>query len=810
MKFLVFAIFFFIPAYLFSQENDTLKKIKAVRALTAVKIDGEISEPAWQTAAKVEDMVEQRPQFGRVEDFSTRTTFFLMYDDNAVYVAGICRESRDSIASELVGRDQVGINDFAGLMIDTYRDQINGVGFYVTALGEQYDCKYSLGNEDGSWSAVFKTATKINSEGWTFEMEIPYSALRFSQQQEQNWGINFIRRRTRSGRQVSWSPINPEKFGIMSQTGLWTGIKNIKSPLRLSFSPYFSSYISNSPNATGGKTNTTSVNGGMDVKYGVSKGFTLDMTLIPDFGQVQSDNQVLNLSPFEVRYNEYRAFFTEGTELFNKGNFFYSRRIGGAPVNFSKLSASLDTGAILLENPLETKLINATKFSGRTGNGLGIGIFNAVTRPQHAKLSTPEGYIFKVETNPLTNYNIIALDQTMKNNSSVSLLNTSVIRNGATYDANVTAAIWDLYDKKVNWNFWGKYAHSYLSGSNLPENASGNLSELNFGKFRGPLNFEIHRYFADHDYEQNDMGYFSNNNYVRYGANVWYKWNKPRLFYNRLTFSLNTNYVQQYFPRRYQSKSISMYLNGQHKKLWSFGIDADIQAEQQDFYEPRRAGHFFSTPGSWKVGAFYNSNSAPKYNFNWSGGVRISGKYNSLLYDSYFYNRYRFNDKLTVSLDTYLANHINNTGYAYTPGGQSDSIIFGLRNRKTIENTFNVKYNFNIKMGLTFRARHYWSNVRYKNFFTLQEDGNLKPFEAAGSVAVDNNVNFFNIDMIYTWQFAQGSFINLSWKNAAEIFDRNIHTKYFSNVRNIINEPHQNVLSFKIIYYLDYLTLKRG
>ncbi len=810
MKLIFSLIFFSVTAVTtFSQEKDTMKFIPAVRAALPVTIDGDVSDAAWSTASRIEDMVEQRPTFGRLEDENSRTTFLIMYNDDAVYVAGICREPKDSIASELVGRDVIGINDFAGVMIDTYRDQINGVGFYVTVLGEQYDCKYSLGNEDGSWSAVFRTATKRTSEGWTFEMMIPYSALRFSEQPQQNWGINFVRRRTVSGRQVSWNPIDPNKFGIMSQTGLWSGIRDIKAPLRLSFSPYFSSYLSNNPKADG-NSNTTSVNGGMDVKYGVSRGFTLDMTLIPDFGQVQSDNQVLNLSPFEVRYNEYRAFFTEGTELFNKGNFFYSRRIGGLPVNFNKPYSALDTGSVLLENPLETKLINATKFSGRTQKGLGIGIFNAVTRPQFARLSSPDGKPFKIETDPLTNYNIIALDKTMKNNSSVSLLNTSVIRNGSTYDANVTAAMWDLYDKNVNWNFWGKFAHSYLSGQSLVKNVSGNLAELNFGKFRGPLNFEVNRHFADETYEQNDLGYFNNNNFIRYSANVWYKWNKPKSFYNRLTASLNTSYIQQHLPRRYQSKSVSFYVNGQHKKLWTFGLDVNYTPDQQDFYEPRKKGALFRIPSSWKIGGFYNSNSAFRYSLSWTGGARVSREYNSLLYDSYLYNRYRFNDKLTISLDTYIAKQTNGTGYAYTPAAPGDSVVFGLRNRKTVENTFNVKYNFNIKMGLTFRARHYWSSVHYKDYFTLQPDGELKPFDGPSTVNADNNANFFNIDMIYTWQFAQGSFINISWKNAAELFGGNATSEYFSNVKNIVREPHQNVLSFKIIYYLDYLTLKRN
>src|SRR5258705_10304557 len=163
------------------------------------------------------------------------------------------------------------------------------------------------------------------------------------------------------------------------------GIKYIKPPLRLSFSPYFSSYVNNYPyNTPGIKNTTTSLNGGMDVKYGINDAFTLDMTLIPDFGQVQSDNQVLNLSPFEVKYNENRSFFTEGTELFNKGNLFYSRRIGGTPIHFGDVSGQLGANERVLKNPTESKLINATKVSGRTTKGLGVGFFNALTKPMYA------------------------------------------------------------------------------------------------------------------------------------------------------------------------------------------------------------------------------------------------------------------------------------------------------------------------------------------------------------------------------------------------------------------------------------------
>ncbi len=169
----------------------------------------------------------------------------------------------------------------------------------------------------------------------------------------------------------------------MNQEGDLTGIEKVTPPVRLSFYPYLShSYVNHYPYNTPGIKNTAiSVDGGMDVKYGINESFTLDMTLVPDFGQVQSDNQILNLTPFEVKYKENRPFFTEGTELFNKGNLFYSRRVGGQPINYSAAYDDLKPGETVVKNPTETRLYNATKLSGRLASGLGIGVFNASKRP---------------------------------------------------------------------------------------------------------------------------------------------------------------------------------------------------------------------------------------------------------------------------------------------------------------------------------------------------------------------------------------------------------------------------------------------
>ena len=791
-----------------SYAGDSTRNIKSVRTNLPIKIDGNIQEDAWKQASFFNNFSEQKPSFGLKEDEATRTEIWLLYDDNAIYVSGFCHErTKDSISSELGGRDKLGINDFAGIMFDTYLDKINGSGFFVTALGEQADVKYSLGYEDDSWSTVFETATKMNDRGWTFEMRIPYAAIRFSNNDVQNWGVNIIRRRAKAGKQYSWNPIDPVKFGTMNQAGVLTDIKSIKAPIRLSFSPYFSTYVNHVPKSVSGKNITSSVNGGMDVKYGVSKGFTLDMTLIPDFGQVQSDNQVLNLSPFEVRFNENRSFFTEGTELFNKGNFFYSRRIGGRPLNinrpYGEINDSLET---IVQNPAETKLVNATKFSGRTARGLGIGIFNAVTKPQSATIRKNDtGEEYQIETNPLTNYNIVVLDQTMKNNSSVTLINTNVLRSGSDYDANVTAGLFDLYDKKVDWNVWGKVANSRLMGLNKDKDLSGVLYEINLGKFRGPFNFEIHHKAADNKFQQNDMGYFTNNNYYDYGFNSWYKFIQPKAFYNNINISAGASYSQLYFPRRFQYLRMYARTRSQLKNLWNVSVDVSSTGEQQDFYEARIPGKMFKRPSSFRSGFGISSNPTKKYAASIDFSHTGSREYNSNNVEIFLNNQYRFNDKLSVSLASFRGISANELGFAYVLN--PDNVYFGLRKRTTVENILNVKYNFNIKMGLTLRTRHYWSKVDYKSYFLLQDNGYLQPATSANNAA--SNVNFFNVDMVYTWQFALGSFLNIGWKDASFLYNQQVKNSYIKNLGNTLNSPQENNFSIKLIYFLDYLTLKK-
>ncbi|HLF46051.1 MAG TPA: DUF5916 domain-containing protein [Chitinophagaceae bacterium] len=806
-----------------SAQNTAPRQLEAKRTNQKVKIDGLIDDAAWKDAAIMTDLVEFRPKVGAPENPETKTIAYLMYDDLGIYFGGFCYErTKDSIATELKGRDGYGANDYIGIIFDTYHDKINGFEYFITPLNEQWDAKMAPpqgnnnnGGEDFSWNAVWKSGAVIHNNGWSFEMFLPYSAIRFGKDEVQNWGLNITRRRRKTEQQFTWNPIDPNVNGFLTQEGIWTGITNIKPPVRLQFSPYFSVYANHYPyNQPGMENATSNFNGGMDVKYGINQAFTLDATLIPDFGQVQSDNQVLNLTPFEVKFNENRNFFTEGTELFNKGNLFYSRRIGGTPLRLHHVYNNLGSNETVRENPSESKLINASKISGRTQRGLGIGVLNAITKSQYAILeNSTTKEIRKYQTDPLTNYNLFVLDQTLKNNSSISLVNTNVWRSGSDYDANVTAALFNFNDKKNTWNLGGKAAMSNLAGKETPgEIKTGYSQQLTFGKTSGRFNFNVWQELTDTKFSSNDLGYFTNNNFLDHGFWMGYKWIEPKSFYNRIFINLNGRYSKLFSPianldQQYQQSSFNFNINVQSKKLWWAGSFLSFRFRENDFYEPRQTGWFFRRGSSLIFGGWVESNNAKKYSISTEAFSRAYFKfYNGFTTEIRFNQSYRFNNYFSLSHSLRPEMRFNNIGYTYLENGAA--IIFARRKVNTIENVLSAKYNFNNRMGINFRMRHYFSSVDNKEFFTLKNDGKLNP-NSTFNLNRNQNVNFFNIDMVYTWQFAPGSFINIVWKNAVFDFDNTIERNYFKNFTNSIGSDQNNNLSLKVIYFLDYLQLKK-
>ena len=810
-------VFIFAMAVVITAKAQLPKQLPARRANTAIKIDGKLDDAAWKDAPIATNFVELRPVAFRKESEANRTEVFFLYNDQGIFIGGYCHEkTKDSIQTELIGRDNFGGNDFIGVIFDTYNDKINGFEYFLTPLNEQMDAKQGPSgsngdSEDFTWNSVWKSGTSIVNDGWTFEFFIPYSAIRFSKKNKQDWGLNIVRRRQKSGQQLFWNPVDPVKNGFLTQEGFWTGIENIKPPIRLSFSPYFSSYINNYPyNTPGIKNTTTSLNGGMDVKYGISQAYTLDMTLIPDFGQVQSDNQVLNLTPFEVKYNENRSFFTEGTELFSKGNLFYSRRVGGTPLHYYDVYNDINSNERILKNPTESKLLNATKISGRSKSGLGIGFFNAITKAQFALAEDDAGKQRAIQNDPLTNYNVLVLDQTLKNNSSVSFVNTNVLRNGSDYDADVSAGLFNFYDKKNKWNVYGKgYSSTLFNKGN--KNITGYKYNLGMAKVSGRFTFQAESTLHDDKFDFNDLGYMTFTNYWEKLVYLGYNFVKPQRIFTRLYHNFNFSYTHRYKPYGYQNININYNFNGQLKNLWYVGTNFNYSARGNDFYEPRHEGRVFKTPVNIGFGNFFESNFAKKYFANGSYMVNFFNMDGWKEISLYFSHQYRVNNKISFGHDISVNPRWNNVGFsdivtAAVP--QDDTVIFARRNRNTIENILRFKYSFNARMYITLRVRHYWSKVSNLAFFTLGKEGELIT-NANFNRNLDQNYNAFNVDMVYSWRFAPGSEINIVWKNAIGTFNNIVITNYFKNIDNTLSSPQNNSISFKILYFLDYLQLRK-
>ena len=471
---------YLIPSVLHAQ----VRSLPAIKITQPIKIDANLDDEAWKNIEATGNFITYSPVFGNIS--KRKTVVKIAYDNTAIYVGAYMYDNPVNIRKQLTARDVIDRQDVDIFTVgfDTYLDKQNAFIFRVTPANVQGDSKQSQGSSvvnDFSWDAVWESKTSIKADGWVAEIKIPLSAIRFSKKDLQNWGINFARFTRAENENSIWNPINPNISGELNQWGVWMGLNNIKPPIRLSFLPYLSGGVRISPTAKGNVTEFLK-SGGMDVKYGINESFTLDMTLIPDFAQVQSDNVFLNLSPFEIKFDDYRPFFTEGTELFNKAGLFYSRRIGDAP---GQAAAVLKTygdnpNYKIIKNPGITRLYNATKFSGRTKGNLGIGIFNAVSASMYAKIQNLNtGNDSSILTEPLTNYNIIVLDQVLKNRSSISFTNTNVLRKGNSRNANVSSIDLSLFDKKNNYNFSFTGKYSSIWGKQI--NKNGFNTVVNFG-----------------------------------------------------------------------------------------------------------------------------------------------------------------------------------------------------------------------------------------------------------------------------------------------------------------------------------------
>ena len=810
MKHLIQFIFLFSSSIVFAQSGP--KSIEAIRTEKAPIIDGVLEREIWSGIPLANQWTQTAPRNGEMERPDQKSEVQFIYDDKSLYVSAFFYDSNpDRISREYSLRDEWDKNcDWFGIWITPYNDAQNEFMFALTAAGVQLDSRSNNGKTEMDWDAVWQSAVKIHEQGWSAEVEIPYSALRIPNTKKQEWGININRTIKRTGENYIWSPIDVSKSNWAAQAGTLQGIENINMPMRLSLTPYLSSYLD-----VFESQKNTNINGGLDLKYGINESFTLDMTLVPDFGQTVFDNEILNVSPFEIRLDENRNFFTEGTEMFNKGDLFYSRRIGSNP----SLHPETKSNEVVVKSPANIQLINASKISGRTAKGLGLAVFNAITQSTYATVkdtTTNENRETLIE--PLSNYNVLVVDQVINDNSYLTFTNANVSRKGKARNANVEKLQVQIASKGNQYRVYGDLSYSHIFEQNAQTN--GFASNLRLEKSNGNFRFKISQNTISDTYHINDLGYLQNNNLQQHRADFTYHIFKPIGKLRKADFRIS--YINQmlYAPSKFHQKSLELDFDFYATNFFSSSISLNhTLGDTYDYYEARTndLNHVFRYGPTLKMFWWNSLDDRKKFSGDLGFGYESNPEFGSEAFHIRWAPQYRVNDHLFMSYVISHKTEKKNVGRAFDSNytnltDESGALLFSERNRQTVTNVYKLSYVVNSTLAFHLKLRHYWSTLKHNAFFELKDGGliaNDFPLRNEHQEPIYNvNYNTWNVDFNCSWRFAPGSELNFQWKNAVSnlIADANLSSR--DNLRRLFEESQGNNLSLRWVYFLDYQQVK--
>jgi len=564
--------------------------MRASRLTSGINIDGKLNEPAWATAVPSGEFMQSYPNVGAKPTDPTEVR--VLYDDDALYVGVRMFDTHpDSIAAQLARRDATGIySDWLHIMIDSYRDRRTSFRFSVNPRGVQKDVLEfdDRNGEDLNWDAVWEVATSVDSLGWTAEYRIPFSQLRFGSSAkgvERIWGFQVMRDIARRVERDSWSPWKQNDPGFVSNEGDLAGIVDIPTPRRLELMPYASAKLTRAPGDDANpfyRANDTKPSVGADLKYGLPGGLTLTATVNPDFGQVEVDPAVVNLSAYETFFPEKRPFFVEGANIFNIGTInggpsygnqqiFYSRRIGRQPQRFVK--------GQFVDSPDATTIIGAGKLTGKVGAWT-VGLLNAVTAEERARVIDGANVETSTPVEPLTNYLVgrvrrdfrggqtllgfggTAVNRDLSDTSFKNLLRSSADVGSLDFEHNWDKRQWKLTgalsksliqgSRTVTKNaqqssarYYQRPDADYLSLDTAANSLSGYSAKLGLNK-SGPWSFAATAKSISPGFEVNDLGFMGRVDYRNIGSSLSYYNDKPGKLLRSYNLYAGTNHAWNY------------------------------------------------------------------------------------------------------------------------------------------------------------------------------------------------------------------------------------------------------------------------
>src|SRR5664279_923742 len=657
-----------ISAILFFQtgfgQTTEKKQYTATRIITPPVINGILDDEAWKSGTWAGGFTQNQPYSGRPE--SQRTEFKILFDDNNLYVAIKAYDtSPDSIVNRLSRRDQQD-GDLVGIIIDSFHDLRTGFLFGVSSTGVKYDQMMTNDgqNNDPTWDPNWWVKTSINSDGWIAEMKIPFSQVRFEKNSGDVWGFDVGRVLYRKNETTYWQYIPKDASGLMHLFGELRGLEQIKPRKIFDVTPYgvartetFQS-VPDNPFLSKGKL--SSLNGGIDAKIGVTNNLTMDLTINPDFGQVEADPSEVNLSAYETFFTEKRPFFIEGNNItnFNIGigdgevgndNLFYSRRIGRHPQGYPDLKDGWNADV-----PGQSTILGAAKLTGKTKNGLSVGFVEALTAQMDAEVDTIDGRMMKT-VEPLTNFFVGRVQKDINNgNALIGGIFTSVNRRlnddviDIMHKAAYTGGIdFTQYFKEKNWMFNLNTAFSLVEGSkkaleNTQEssaryfqspdkkysvldtnrtNLGGSGGRIQILKLNGHWNFMGATTWKTPGFEINDIGYLREADQIL--SVLWAQYNQfePKWFYRRYNINWDV-YSMWNFGANNIAKGFEWNANMDLKNFWSIYAGGALRGSNLD-QALLRGGPVMKTPGNYSARLSFTTDNRKKLVFNSSVNTTV-------------------------------------------------------------------------------------------------------------------------------------------------------------------------------------------
>jgi hypothetical protein len=807
---------------------------------TAIKLDGSFSERIWDTIPGVSDFQQREPKDGGPPSFATEVK--VAYDATNLYVAV---RAHDPEPEKLVGlrtrRDSPSPSDWIRVMVDSFHDKRTAFEFGVNPAGVKEDT-YWFGdsNEDRGWDAVWDVAVARDTDGWRAEFRIPFSQLRFRPAADAVFGFAVVREIGRLQETDTWPFISKSAAGIVSSFGELTNLKVAQSPKRLEVVPYAVGQFDTQPLEPGNPlvaSTDAKASAGADVKYAMKPGITLTATVNPDFGQVEADPAVVNLSGFETFFAERRPFFLEGSGMFNFdldcndgscSGLFYSRRIGRQP----RGTPDLVDGAYA-SVPQQTTILGAAKLTGRLGK-FSFGALDAVTADEQATIANGSLRTRQL-VEPLTNYAVLRARREFANQSTVGFMLTGTARRldgvtGFLPDAAVTGGVdWD-------WRLWKRYAvQGYWVGSTVHGDApaidllqtntvhafqrpdadhveedptrtsmNGDGGMLSFNKIAGAtIRFNSNVGFKSPGLEINDIGFMQRAD--TRSLNNWLQWKRdtPWRFLRSVRWNLNQWAGWNFGGDRLQNGG-NVNAHWVFTNNWATGAGYTVNAANFDDRATRGVGPGAIGVTNHTYWQYVNSDSRKavsasvfyNYGADAAGGSWVDWS------PSVTYRPTAFLE-ISTGLDW---NHVVNDAQ-WVENRAGGLYVFGHLDQRTVSNNWRVNYTITPQLTVQIYAAPFVSAGDYDRFKALVNGRAPHYADRYAPIAYDGNPDFnyrsFRTTNVLRWEYKPGSALFVVWQQGREdVFDYGSF-QFARDFGGTFNAPARNVFLVKMSYWLN-------